>query len=158
MKAEYVNPFLQATQDVFRQMLNLDIEKDRIALQEDWIAGKEVNVLIGVVGALTGSVVFSFSKPMALAMVQSMAGMEISELDVFVTSALGEVGNIICGNAMTYLANAKYPCDIAPPQIILGENKTISLATPKSLLVFCKTALGEFTINISLKEKSTTPD
>ena len=29
MKAEFMNPFLQATQDVFKQMLSLDIEKGK---------------------------------------------------------------------------------------------------------------------------------
>jgi len=152
MKAEFMNPFLQATQDVFKQMLSLDIERGKTQLKEDLIEGKEVNVLIGVVGSLVGVVAFSFSKSMALEMVKSMAGMEVNELNIFVTSALGEIGNIISGNAISYLAKANYICDIAPPQIILSENKSISLSTTKSLFVLIKTNLGDFTINIALKE------
>lgn len=152
MKAEFMNPFLQATQDVFKQMLSLDIERGKVALKEDLLEGKEVNVLIGVVGSLVGVVAYSFTKPMALAMVKSMSGMEVNQLNIFVTSALGEIGNIISGNALGHLANANYICDIAPPQIILSENKSISLSTTKSLLVSIKTNLGDFTINIALKE------
>lgn len=153
MKAEFVNPFLQATQDVFQQMMSLEIEKGKLELKEDLIAGQEANVLIGVVGALAGVVVYSFPKSTALEMVKSMSGMEMNTLDIFVTSALGEVGNIISGNALSYLARANYHCDIVPPQIILGENKSISLATPKSLLVSIKTKIGDFDISIALKEK-----
>lgn len=153
MKAEFINPFLQATQDVFRQMMQLEIEKGKLELREDLIAGREANVLIGVVGALAGTVVYSFPKSTALEMVKSMSGMELNELDIFVTSALGEVGNIISGNALIYLAQANYPCDLAPPQIILGENKSISLATSKSLLVSIKTRIGSFDISVALKEK-----
>lgn len=153
MKAEFVNPFLQATQDVFQQMMSLEIEKGKLELKEDLIAGQEANVLIGVVGALAGVVVYSFPKSTALEMVKSMSGMEMNTLDIFVTSALGEVGNIISGNALSYLARANYHCDIVPPQIILGEKKSISLATPKSLLVSIKTKIGDFDISIALKEK-----
>ncbi|GAV21501.1 chemotaxis protein CheX [Carboxydothermus pertinax] len=152
MKAEFVNPFLMATQDVFDRMLGLRIEKGKIELKEDLIAGKDANVLISIVGSLLGAVVYSFPKTTALEIVRIMSGMEIDALDIFVTSALGEVGNIISGNAVSYLEKADYWCNIAPPQIILGENKSVSVAAPKSLLVPIKTKAGDFEISIALKE------
>jgi chemotaxis protein CheX len=157
MKDEFANPFLQATKDVFRQMLGLEIERGETVLIENIIVGNEVNVMIGVVGELTGTVTYSFSKFTALEMVKSMAGMDINELDIFATSALGEVGNIVSGNAVRYLENANCHCDIVPPQIILSENKSISFTNPKSLLITVKTKIEDFTINIALKEKATIP-
>jgi len=155
VKAEFVNPFLLATQDVFDRMLGLKIEKGKLELKEDLIAGKEANVLISIVGSLLGAVVYSFPKATALEIVKIMSGMELDELDVFVTSALGEIGNIISGNAVSYLEKANYQCNIAPPQIILGENKSISMAAPKSLLIPIKTTAGDFEISVALKENLT---
>ena len=158
MKAQFINPFLMAIMDVFQQMLGLEIERGALELKEDFIEGKDANVLIGVIGALSGAVVYSFPRFTALEIVKSMAGMEMNDLDTFVTSALGELGNIISGNAITYLAQAGYQCEIPPPQIILGENKSISLAAPKYFLVPINTRSGGLTISVALKEKSSAGD
>jgi hemerythrin len=63
-----------------------------------------------------------------------------------------EVVNIISGNAVTNLAKEGYICDIVPPQVIIGENKSISIATEKTLIFPMKTEIGKFEINISIKE------
>lgn len=154
MKAEYINPFLAATQDVFKQMLGMDIEKKKIELREDFVDGQDANVLIGVIGALQGSVVYCFPKSTALAIVKSMAGMEFAEIDTLVASALGEIGNIISGNALSRLAQTNYHCDIAPPQIILGGNKSISMASSKYLFIPMSSQAGDMAISVMLREKA----
>ncbi len=153
MKVEYINPFYKATEDVFETMLDLKTERGELDIVEDMIAGKEANVIIGMTGELTGSILYSFPKEMTLEMVKIMSGMEMDKLDSFVTSALGEVANIISGNAVTYLSDQDYTCDIVPPQIVVGESKSISMATKKALRIPLKTKIGEFDIHVSIKEK-----
>jgi chemotaxis protein CheX len=153
MKAEFMNPFLQATKDVFQQMMNLDIERGTIELHSDFITGEDANVLIGVVGSVAGMVLYSFPKQTALEMVKSLSGMEMNDLDVFVTSALGEVSNIISGNALSYLSKANYTCDIAPPQILLGNAQSITVAAPQSLYVGLSSPVGDFSMHVALAEK-----
>lgn len=150
---EVIKPFVQATQDVFKQMLNLEAKEKEIVEINDLYEGKEVNALIGVIGDLTGSVMFSYSKPTALTIVKSMSGMEFEKIDVFVTSALGEVGNIISGNAVSYLASANYRCDITSPQVILGKNQSISLACKEAYVVTIGTEIGDFNLNIALTKR-----
>lgn len=152
MNLELINPFLQATYDVCKQMFNLEIDSREIKRTEELYVSKEVNVLISIVGDLSGSVTFSFPKETALALVNSLSGMNMQDIDIFVTSALGEVGNIISGNAVSYLAKMNRKCDIAPPQVILGENRSISLANKESIVITLHTGIGEFTINLTLKE------
>lgn len=153
MKAEYINPFFKATQDVFERMLDLKMEKKKLGLVEEMMAGKEANVIIGMTGDLSGTILFSFPRDMTLEMIRIMSGMEMDKLDSFVTSALGEVANIISGNAVTYLTEENYKCDIVPPQVIVGENKSISMATEQALLLTLKSGIGEFDINISIKDR-----
>jgi len=152
MKAEYINPFLESTQDVFKQMLGMSIEKKKLELRDDFVAGLDVNILIGVIGDLQGSVIYSFTKKTALEIVKSMAGMDFTEIDPLVASALGEIGNIISGNSITRLAKINYRCDIAPPQIILGGNRSISIASSKYLLLHTTSEAGDMTISVTLKE------
>ena len=85
MRAEYINAFYLATQDVFRIMLDLETNRSGLRVTEELVPFLEANVVIGVTGDLTGSLLYSFPKEMALEMVKIMSGMEMDELDAFVT-------------------------------------------------------------------------
>lgn len=152
MKVEYINSFYKATQDVFSLMLDLDVEKNKLGVIDGMISSKEANVILGVTGDLKGTVLFSFPKPMTLEMVRIMSGMEMKNIDNFVSSALGEVANIIGGNAVTNLTGCDYICDIVPPQVIIGDYKSISMVNEKALQLSLDTDIGEFDINIFLTE------
>lgn len=155
MKAEYINSFYRATLDIFRTMLDLEPQRGQLSIIEEMVAGKEANVIIGITGDLSGSVMFSFTKKMTLDMVEIMSGMQMDKLDSFVTSALGEVTNIISGTAATYLSMHNIICDIVPPQIIIGLNQSLSMATEKALVLPLKTAIGEFDMIISIISNQT---
>ena len=60
-------------------------------------------IQIQLVDGLNGTAVFGFSKELALNLIQAMTGMELTELDELVQSALCELTNISCGNAATAL-------------------------------------------------------
>ena len=153
MKAEFVNPIYKATSDVLRTMLNLDVERgDLRVVEDDAVIGNDANVIIGLTGSLNGSIHYSFSEEMTLEMVRIMSGMEMDEIDKFVSSAVGEIANIISGNATTYLAEQDYDCDIVSPQILIGQSKSFSMAEEKALVIPLKTEIGEFEINLSVKE------
>lgn len=152
MKAEYVNPFYQATKSVFQTMLDIDATKQKLDVVDNMIPSKDANVVLGVTGDLKGTILFSFPKSMILEMVHIMSGMRMNEIDSFVSSALGEVANIIGGNAMTLLNASQYTCDIVPPQIFIGEYKSFSMVSDKALLLVLETSIGDFEVNIFLKE------
>ena len=101
---------------------------------------------------MEGTILFSFPKEMTLEMVKIMSGMEMDKIDNFASSALGEVANIIGGNAMTLLAKHDYNCDIAPPQIFIGGYKALHVGNGKVLLLPILTPIGQFDISICLKE------
>jgi len=154
LKAEYINSFYTATQDVFKLMLDLNPTRGEIRVVEDMILRKDANVVIGVTGDLKGSIFFSFPKDMALEMVKIMSGMELDEIDSFVSSALGEIANIIGGNALTLLSKNNIVCDLVPPQIYVGEYKSFSMANDKALLLTLSTEIGDFEICIFLTENN----
>lgn len=152
MKAEYINSFYNATKEVFKLILDQEVKIGELQVIKGLSTNKDANIMLGVTGDLKGTVFFSFTKDMTLEMVEIMAGMEIDEIDVFASSALGEIANIISGNAVTNLSSYEYTCDITPPQIILGEHKSISTSNKKALLLPINTSIGEFSISIFLTE------
>lgn len=154
MKAEYVNSFYKATLDVLKLMLDVNVEQGTISVVEGLIPSREANVILGVTGDLRGSILFSFPKDMTLEMVYIMSGMKMDEIDNFVSSALGEVANIIGGNALSNLAAVNYICDIVPPQVLIGTYQSVSMANEKAIRIPLITKIGEFDITIYLKESS----
>lgn len=152
MNVEYINSFYSATKNVFELMLDLDVEMGKPKVIQGMSGSRDANVVLGVTGDVKGNLVFGFPNDMTLEMVKIMSGMEVKEIDGFVSSALGEVANIIGGNAITELSNSEYICDIVPPQIFIGEYKSISMANEKVICLPLKTRIGELEINICLKD------
>ena len=112
---------------------------------------QETSVLIGITGDLQGGIMFSFPLDMALEMIKIMSGMDLNIIDSFASSALGEIGNIISGNALMELSKNNYVCNIIPPQIFVGEHRSLSLANQKALLLTLTTPIGDFDLSIFLK-------
>ncbi|HHW07646.1 MAG TPA: chemotaxis protein CheX [Clostridia bacterium] len=157
MKAEYVNPFYQATINVFKLMLDIDVMRDTSKALQQMLGKQEVGVIIEVEGDLSGYILYRFPDTMILEMVKIMSGLEFDQVDSFVTSALAEVSNIISGNAVSSLFNQNYRCNIKPPRIVLEDSKPICLECPPGepvLRLPLQTPIGKLEIDMALKETS----
>ncbi|TCK98715.1 chemotaxis protein CheX [Natranaerovirga hydrolytica] len=152
MNEQYINAFLSATKDVFNLMLDINPERKNIKLVDGIISSKDANILLGITGDLRGSILFGFNKEMTLEMVKSMSGMEMEEIDGFVSSVLGELANIIGGHTTTNLTKNNYICDIVPPEIFVGQYKSYSMASDKALSLLLETPMGQFDVILNLKE------
>jgi chemotaxis protein CheX len=150
IKAEYVNPFYQALKEVFKLMLDLEITRSPLAGKDNTVTEKEVIVSIKLIGDISGSILFSFPQSTTLGIVKIMSGMQMHKLDDFVTSALGEISNIISGNAVTYLSKANYRCDILPPQIVIRETGSVTSSTKQVLILPLHTSIGDMKLNVSI--------
>jgi chemotaxis protein CheX len=116
-------PFSKATLDVFKLLLDLDIFSSIDDAEGAKDGDNKVSIIIDIIGDLKGSIIYRFPVETTLEMVKIMSGMEFDEVDEFVTSALGEIANIISGNAMTNLTEQKIVCDILPPRVVSGESQ-----------------------------------
>ncbi len=69
-------------------------------------------------------------------------------------SILGEIANVITGNAATELAANGFPCDISPPVIIEPRGSTLTSTVCRQILVTFKSDLGLMTARIGLSENA----
>jgi len=137
--------FMQASATTFKLMLDLDVEiSPANAPVPTDIEG--VGIEIPVTGDLTGAIRYRFPKQVSLEVVSIMSGMAVEQIDDFTTSALGEIANIISGNALISLSEQKISCDILPPQIL---KEAASGDTPAHILV--KTGAGDMALELSLQ-------
>lgn len=140
-------PFYNATAEVFQLLLDTEISanKGEKSLLEDQDV---VSISIGVIGDLEGEIIYFFPKGTALKMVEVMSGMELEELDAFVTSALGEIANIISGNAMTGLTEQNLTCDILPPKVVVGACDNVDCPTLQKTV---QSPIGDLELIINIK-------
>lgn len=151
MADELYQLFFDATRDVFGLMLDLEhisaVADDK---QADSGSDGKVNIAIGVTGDLRGEIVYHFPKDTSLEMVKIMSGMDFSEIDDFVTSAIGEITNIISGKALIALSEQKVSCDILPPKIVI-DAPVSAAAAPSSSSTRIRTDIGEIDLDIRLQ-------
>lgn len=113
----YVDLFSSSVLDVMWTMAALDPGNAQVCVSSPSELQGELFVKIQLMGDLKGDAVFGFSKGLALNLLQSMTGMELTELDELVQSALCELTNISCGNAATALTQRGLCCDISTPVV-----------------------------------------
>lgn len=153
MKVQYINPFIEAAHEVFHQLVHYPLKLGQPVLKTSPITSRDVTVIIGVIGKkLRGQVLYSMDTKVAIAVASAMQRKNIAELDEMAKSAVGEMSNILTGNAATHLAEVGYPCLITPPTIIEGKNVRVSTMDMHTISVPLYSALGDMTIDVAIKE------
>lgn len=114
---QYADLFSHSTLDVLEAMAGLDRTQVRLHTTDLYQPQGDIFIKIQMVGDWKGAAVFGFSKQLALHLLETMTGMELSEVDELVQSALCELTNISCGNTATALVKRGLQCDIKTPVI-----------------------------------------
>ncbi len=141
--------FVDATQNVLNLMLNISDVSDNQT--ENFKCDNEVDIAIGVVGDLQGDIIYRFPVSTSLNMVSIMSGMQFEEVDVFVTSAISEIANIISGNVLIALSHNNMRCDILPPvQCTVDDEQKYEIETSCCIC----TTIGEICLKIRLNQAS----
>lgn len=78
-------------------------------------------IIIGVTGEMRGQVLIGMTEETACAIASKMCMMEVKTIDDFASSAIGELGNMIMGNAAIVFSSNGVGIDITPPTLSHGE-------------------------------------
>ena len=158
MKEEYVNSFLVPAKLIWKKELGQDLTVESAEVVSHQFTTEDLTAIIGVSGRLEGNVLYGFTEESALRVVSAMVGEEVEDLrNDLALSALGEIANMITGNAATYLAQAGYPCQISPPVIVEPRGSRFTIMGSTQILVSFTSPLASLSVRISLRETST-PD
>ena len=152
MKQEFLEAFLNPAKLVWEKELGMDLEFLDVELSSSRFVGEEINAIIGVSGNLKGNVIYDFGNSSALAIAGQMMGEPIEEVDEICRSILGELANMITGNAVTELESGGYSCNLAPPFIIEPSGSKISSSIGDHAVVRFKSMAGVLSIRVGLSE------
>jgi chemotaxis protein CheX len=152
MNNPYIPPFVDSVKDVFTALALGDISSGNSYTKESLMCRYNVIVIIGLSGTVKGNVVFSMDYGTAKRIVSAMMmGMEIADIDETAASALGELANMMCGQAVTRLLTYELSVDITPPTVIHGDRIKSIISQVETIAVEVNTALGAIELNIGLE-------
>jgi chemotaxis protein CheX len=120
MDIKYINPFILATKTVFKTMLNLEVTMDKPRLKTDRTTSGDVTGVMGLVGDKKGTVCISFQRKGALFAYKTLMGDDRSDMDPEVVDAIGELTNIISGQARKELESSGVNLKAAIPTVVVG--------------------------------------
>jgi chemotaxis protein CheX len=136
MNVEYINPFIEASQTVLKQIAGIDVKLGSVSLKTSPYTSDNIVILVGLTGKIRGQAIFSMNKIAALTIASGMmGGAELTELDEISKSALSELTNMILGNTATILYNRGIGVEITPPSFLVGENMQISPSKMKTICI-----------------------
>ena len=151
MQAKYINPFTNASVHLFNEFLGIDVKAGKPFLKEDPQELEEVSGIIGLAGETVGAVVLSFSRDTAIRMVSLFEKKKYTALTNEVIDGVGELVNIIAGNAKKDLLD--FRINISLPGVVTG--KSYQIHWPEGIPVITipfDSELGYFTVNVSLRD------
>jgi chemotaxis protein CheX len=136
--------------ETFKKMLGMEAKPSKAMLKTHSTLDYDISGLIGLSGKVIGSVAMCFPEASAIAICNKFMTAEYENLHEDILDAVGELVNIVAGNAKKGLA--EFDIEISLPSVIVGHNHRI--VEPKGALSFVipfTTLLGGFHMGVSLK-------
>jgi chemotaxis protein CheX len=149
LNSKLIMPFVNSTMNVFTTMVKIKPTIAMPRLKEDAGTTYDVSGVIGFSGDLVGSVVISFQMETARQMVNALVGGEIEPGSADFVDAVGEVANMIAGNAkkdLGVVANIAVPTVVIGPGHIIGRMRDVPC-----VLIPCTSSAGDFAVEVNIK-------
>lgn len=153
MDVQYINPFISATVHVLKTMAHTEVNAGKPYLKKEKVATGDVSGLIGLTGDVSGTISVSFSEKSILCIVSAMFGEEVRALNDEIGDAVGEIANMISGQARQTLEGMGRPLQAAIPSVIMGRGHQITHITNHPVIAIpFETDNGGFTIEVSFEK------
>jgi chemotaxis protein CheX len=152
MDVKYINPFINAVKKLFDTMIEVPFKLGKPSLKKGNVPEYEISGIIGLSGTVTGCVVINLTQDIALQLVSALIGDEVTELDDDCTDAIGEIANMIAGNAKTDFPSVG--TSISVPSVVVGKHKVSYPSGLPIICIPCITDKGEMAIEVALKENN----
>ena len=149
MDVKYINPFLTAINNIFTTMIDVPLTVEKPHLKEEPAPDFEISGIIGLSGDVSGVVVLNLSEGIALQLGSCLLDEELTEVDEDCTDAIGEISNMVAGNAKNNFPNPD--TSISVPSVVVGKHKIRYPSGIPIISIPCKTDRGIFLVDIALK-------
>jgi chemotaxis protein CheX len=150
MKAEYINPFIISVTELFESMLDCPVTMGAPGIAEDDKGTPDIIGVIGLSGSAQGTVALRLPVKTALKLVGKMVGSDFKSVDSSIIDGIGELVNIIAGNAKGKFIGHKI--SVSLPTVVRGSICTLNnLGNAVFLSVPFESELGDFSLLVTFR-------
>lgn len=152
MDVEIINPFVESVADIYQNMLGAQVKRRDPHITGNYIGPNRIVSLIGLSGAVTGSVAMSMPRVTAESIVGRLLGAVPDDSETL-TDATCEVINMIVGGAKArFSSNGEADIKISLPTVIRGQDFKLSFPTKTRWLHIPFTSdLGDFDLRVTIE-------
>lgn len=118
--------FITATVNVLSTMARMHPKAGTPFAKTNVTALGDVTALVGITGGKKGSIAVTFPKSTAIGVVRGMLGDDIQDIMSDTKDTVGEICNMISGQARAGLAESGMVLQGSTPTIIFGDNHSIT--------------------------------
>lgn len=153
MTLQFIRHFIDATEMVLKQVLGTVPDRGRVVIYDgSEVPVSHVNVIIGVTGQVSGQVAYGMGLETAQAIAAAMMGEPQTELTPIGESAIGELANMIAGNAVTLLSREGLKTDITHPSLLKGDNVQMNIQKTQNVLTPFNLPQGQLSMLVGLQK------
>ncbi|MDR2797543.1 MAG: chemotaxis protein CheX [Treponema sp.] len=156
MRVEYINPFVESTYNILKEVLGTEVIRGSLYLKSATMAIQGVAALVGLAGDVEGRVIFDMTKETALAVAGAMNGGEkFTVMDEMAKATIQELANMITGQAVTKLHDLGFKFDLTPPALFTGDNMEVSnnLKVEALIVPMDLGPCGKIEVNVVIRER-----
>ncbi len=147
-----VRPFLDAVITVLGTMAKVKTKAGAPFVKKNNTACGDVTGVIGLSGQRSGSISITFSRACVLAVVSNMLNESVTEMNKDIRDAVGELTNMVSGQARQGLQKLGLTIEAGIPTVIMGENHSITHLSKNPIVAIpFTTPQGELTLEVSLE-------
>lgn len=122
MKADWINPFIEAFNLVMPQLGFNDVKRKNVSIEAKNLKSSGVSVNVGIIGDLSGNVIYDIDEESSKKIASRMLmGMPVEALDDMSKSALCEMANMLAARASSNFAENDILINISPPSLTYGS-------------------------------------
>lgn len=152
-----INPFLTAAQTLFATMAKIDVVLARPRLRrpgEDLARAFEISARIDLVGPTEGVIAVALSSDVACALASALCGYNVRNLNDDCRDALGEIANMLVGQAKTGLpggtSRMSVPVIVPTADVVFPDDNAV-------ILIPFDTHRGRFVIAVGCRSDAPVP-
>ena len=154
MDAKHVNVFIEAALSTLETTAQTSAKAfDDPYLKKEPVAKGDITGVISITGDYNGSVSITYSEKLILHVVTTMFGEEMTEINDEIKDAVGELTNMISGQATTKLTELGRSLKAELTDVILGGQHSLNHMTGYPVVAMSyETENGDFTMEFCFEE------
>ena len=148
---DFVKPFVDVTTNIFKAFVGCGLNAEHAFFSNREIdIQSDISGVIGLSGSVRGAVILIMKEPVALRIASMLTGSVHTSLDSDVVDAIGEITNIIAGNAKQTIPDGE-GIVISLPTVIRGvDHSIVCLSKQRKILCIPFRIFEEDTLHLEV--------